>query len=167
MISAGQLISERVMLKRDRFFAVSARDGSINPSEFTGDGVWDGDTRILSRLRVLMNGVEPRPSGFRTDDASATFEAEAGGLRITRVRFVESGLHERITVANTGSALAAAVLEIEAAADFAAMLGIRGAVPIETPAPVLASRTVEGVSFEQGGGHGTRVIAFPEGLKLQ
>ena len=29
VVSAGQLISERVMLKRDRFFAVSARDGSM------------------------------------------------------------------------------------------------------------------------------------------
>ncbi len=167
MISAGQLISERVILKRDRFFAISGRDGSINPSEFTGDGVWDGDTRMLSRLRVLMNGLEPRPTGFRTDDASATFEAEAGGLHVTRVRFVESGLHERITIANPGSAVADAVLEIEVAADFAAMLGIRGAVPLEAPGPVLASRTVEGVSFEQGGGRGTRIIAFPEGLKHQ
>ena len=45
------------MLKRDRFFAVSARDGSIKPGEFLGDGVWDGDTRILSLLRLLVNGI--------------------------------------------------------------------------------------------------------------
>ena len=51
------------MLKRDRFFVVSARDGSINPGEFHGDGVWDGDTRILSRLRLLINGVEPAYGG--------------------------------------------------------------------------------------------------------
>ena len=60
MISAGQLISERVMLKRDRFFSVSARDGSMRPGEFRGDGLWDGDTRILSTLRLLINGIEPR-----------------------------------------------------------------------------------------------------------
>src|SRR5438093_13047612 len=88
------------MLKRDRFFAVSARDGSINPGQFLGDGVWDGDTRILSLLRVLINGVEPRPVSFTADDASATFEADADGVRVTRGRFVESGLHERHTVAN-------------------------------------------------------------------
>jgi len=59
LISAGQLISERVMLKNDRFFAVSARDGSIKPGDFLGDGLWFGDTRILSAFRVLVDGVEP------------------------------------------------------------------------------------------------------------
>ena len=154
------------MLKRDRFFAVSARDGSINPGQFLGDGVWDGDTRILSLLRVLINGVEPRPVSFTADDASATFEAEADGLRVTRVRFVESGLHERITVANPGSTIVDAVLEIEVGADFAAMLGIRGAVPeLAHPDPVLPTKTVDGVRFS--GAASSRVITFPEGLTHQ
>src|SRR6266702_8608512 len=117
MVSSGQLISERVMLKRDRFFAVSARDGAMRPSEFLGDGLWDGDTRILSELRVLLNGVEPAVVTSRNDDASATYELEAGRLRVTRVRFVESGLHARITVTNPGDTVADAVLEIEVAAD--------------------------------------------------
>ncbi|HET7338755.1 MAG TPA: glycogen debranching N-terminal domain-containing protein [Candidatus Dormibacteraeota bacterium] len=163
MISAGQLISERVMLKRDRFFAVSGRDGSISPSAFVGDGLWNGDTRILSGLRVLIDGVEPTPVGMRADDASATFEAQAGSLVITRVRFVENGLHERITVTNESPAIVDAVLEIEVAADFAAMLGIRGAVPaLAHPTPVDPVRTVEGVRFRD-----VLVSVFPEGLKHQ
>jgi glycogen debranching enzyme len=167
LISAGRLISERVMLKRDRFFAVSSRDGSMNPGEFLGDGVWDGDTRILSTLRVLLNGIETRPVGFATDDSSATFESEGGGLHLTRVRFVESGLHERITLANHGATLVDAVLEIEVGADFAAMLGIRGAVPqLANPTPVLPTKTVDGVRFSVDG-RASRVIAFPEGLKHQ
>src|SRR5213593_1982952 len=154
------------MLKRDRFFAVSARDGSINPGQFLGDGVWDGDTRILSLLRVLINGVEPRPVSFTADDASATFEADADGVRVKRVRFVESGLHERITVANPGSTIVDAVLEVEVGADFAAMLGIRGAVPeLAHPEPVLPTKTVEGVRFS--GAASSRVITFPEGLTHQ
>ena len=165
-VSAGLLISERVMLKRDRFFAVSARDGSINPGQFLGDGVWDGDTRILSLLRVLINGVEPRPVSFTADDASATFEADADGVRVKRVRFVESGLHERITVANPGSTIVDAVLEVEVGADFAAMLGIRGAVPeLAHPEPVLPTKTVDGVRFS--GAASSRVITFPEGLTHQ
>src|SRR5207253_3029439 len=56
LISAGHLISERVMLKNDRFFAVSARDGSMKPGEFAGDGLWSGDTRILSTLRFVSDG---------------------------------------------------------------------------------------------------------------
>ena len=170
MISAGMLISERVMLKNDRFFAVSSRDGSMTPSDFLGDGLWDGDTRILSELRLLVNGVAPRPTGFHADDASATFELEAGELLITRVRFVDGGLHERITVTNRGAGFADAVLEIEAAADFAAMLGIRGAVPqLASPNNAPVTKTVDGVRFARGDSdaYRTRVIAFPEGLKHQ
>jgi glycogen debranching enzyme len=167
MISAGQLISERVMLKRDRFFAVSGRDGSMTPGQFLGDGVWDGDTRILSGLRLLINGLEPRPLSFATDDSSATFESEGGGVHVSRVRFVESGLHERITVTNPGAGLVDAVLEIEVAADFAAMLGVRGAVAeLANPQTAPATKTVEGVRFAAGG-RATLVIAFPEGLKHQ
>jgi len=151
MISAGQLISERVMLKRDRFFAVSARDGSMRPGEFLGDGLWSGDTRILSELRVLVDGVEPEATGLRTDDASATFELQSGSLHLTRVRFVDSGLHERITVTNRGTTSVAAVLELKAAADFAAMLAIRGAAPSLPPAVAVPAT----------------VITSPEGLKHQ
>ena len=170
MISAGQLISERVMLKNDRFFAVSSRDGTMTPGEFLGDGLWDGDTRILSELRLVVNGIPPRPAAFHADDASATFELEADQLLIRRVRFVDSGLHERITVTNRGAGFADAVLEIEAAADFAAMLGIRGAVPqLASPDNAPATRTVDGVRFARGDSPSsrTRVIVFPEGLKHQ
>ena len=154
------------MLKRDRFFAVSARDGNIRPAEFLGDGLWDGDTRILSVLRVLIDGVEPRPVSFATDDASATFQAEADGVHVTRVRFIDSGLHERITVSNPGATIVDAVLEVEVGADFAAMLGIRGAVPeLAVPQLAPATKTVDGVRF--CGTRVSRVIAFPEGLKHQ
>ena len=155
------------MLKRDRFFAVSARDGSMRPSEFVGDGLWDGDTRILSAFRVLIDGIEATGNGLRTDDAVATFDAEAGPLQVTRTRFVEGGLHERITVTNTSAATVDAVLEVSVEADFAAMLGIRGAVPqLSQPTAAPAVKTVEGVRFESPAGR-ARVIAFPEGLVHQ
>ena len=142
MISAGQLISERVMLKRDRFFAVSARDGSMRPGEFLGDGLWSGDTRILSELRVLIDGLEPEATGLQTDDASATFELQSATLHLTRVRFLDSGLHERITAMNRGTATVNAVLEVEVAADFAAMLAIRGAASLPPRPAVPSVRTV-------------------------
>ncbi len=168
MISAGQLISERVMLKRDRFFTVSARDGSIRPGEFAGDGLWDGDTRILSRFRVLVDGLEPRAIGLHADDSAATFEYEAGALRVTRVRFIDAGLHERITLTNPGDTMVDAVLEIEVAADFAAMLGIRGAVPsLADPTEAEATKTVDGVRFTASDVSASRVITFPEGLQHQ
>jgi glycogen debranching enzyme len=152
------------MLKRDRFFAVSARDGSMRTSEFVGDGLWDGDTRILSALRVLVDGVEPSANGLREDDATATFDSESGPLQITRTRFVERGLHERITITNPSAATVDAVLEVAVEVDFAAMLGIRGAVPdLANPTPAPPTKTLDGLRFESPAGR-VRVIAFPEGL---
>lgn len=149
------------MLKRDRFFAVSARDGSMRTGEFLGDGLWDGDTRILSGLRLLVDGVEPTATGFHADDAGATFEAHAGGLKITWTRFVDGGMHDRITVANPTAGPVSAVLEVEVGADFAAMLGIRGGVPeLAHPAPVEPVRTADGLRFRD-----VEVRATPGGLK--
>ncbi len=153
------------MLKRDRFFAVSARDGSMKPSEFLGDGLWSGDTRILSGFRLLIDGLEPQLVACRADDASATFEMQAGRLHVTRLRFIESGLHEQITVVNKGSSTLDAVLEIEVAADFAAMLGIRGAVrELASPAQAQALQTNDGMRFQRGE-YSCHVSAHPEGLK--
>ncbi|HKV88338.1 MAG TPA: glycogen debranching N-terminal domain-containing protein [Candidatus Dormibacteraeota bacterium] len=170
MISAGQLIAERVMLKQDSCFAVSARDGSIRSGEFSGDGLWLGDTRILSSFRLLVDGLEPAATGLDVDDGWALFTLSAGALTVTRHRFVDAGLRERITFTNPSSIVVDAVVEIEAAADFAAMLAIRGIVPdLPAPVPARASKTVEGIRFEGDGGveYASRVIAFPEGLKHQ
>jgi glycogen debranching enzyme len=159
--SAGKVISERVMLKRDRFFAVSGRDGSIDSREFLGDGLWMGDTRILSTFLVLIDGLQPEPLASHADNASATFELQAGALRVSRRRFIESGLHERITIVNKGIATVDLLLEIDVAADFAAMLGIRGAVrELPKPTPVEPVKTVEGVRFRE-----VRVSTFPHGFK--
>ena len=155
------------MLKRDRFFVVSARDGSMKPDEFLGDGLWFGDTRILCRFRVLVDGAEPRPAGVEAGDSSATFELEAGDIRVRRMRFLESGLREQITLTNRGSAAVDVVLEIDAAADFAAMLGIRGAVPeLASPQHIGGEKTAGGVRFTRDH-HATRVTTLPEGLKHQ
>ena len=155
------------MLKRDRFFAVSARDGSIRPGEFLGDGLWFEDTRILSGLRVLVDGLEPQLARMRTDESSATFELEATSLRLRRERFVDEGLHERLTLTNDGAATVDAALEIEVEADFAAMLGIRGAVPsLAHPELAASIKTVEGVRLEKDG-NATEVRALPKGLKHQ
>jgi len=165
VISAGFLISERVILKRDRFFAVSARDGSMKAGEFSGDGLWDGDTRILSGLRVLINGVEPVLLRLVADDASATFELDGAGLHVVRERFVDSGLHERIKVTNPGPETVEARIDLVVEADFAAMLGIRGAVPqLAHPTPVPLAPTEEGARFDHPSRPATRVIATPAGL---
>src|SRR5438552_18368837 len=91
------------MLKHDHYFAVSARDGSMKPGEYLGDGLWSGDTRILSGFRLLIDGIEPVTVGFHSDEASATFELQAGSLRLMRVRFIDSRLRQLIAVAKEGA----------------------------------------------------------------
>jgi glycogen debranching enzyme len=170
MRSAGQPISERVMLKRDSFFAVSAPDGSMRPGEFSGDGLWSGDTRLLSHLRLLVDGVEPRPVAVEAAGVWASFELEADRVNVTRLRFVDGGLHEKITVSNPGAGNVDPVIELEVASDFAAILGIRGVVSeLRSPASVPPAKTVEGVRFARDGGteYASRVKCMPEGLKHQ
>ena len=57
-----------MIVKHDRFFAVSARDGSMRAPADVGDGVWFADTRILSEFRLLIAGKEPSPVDVQTGD---------------------------------------------------------------------------------------------------
>ena len=142
----------------------------MQTSGFTGDGLWCGDTRMLSAFRLLVNGRAPGAKGLEVEDGWASFALSGGGLDVTRLRFVEDGLRERITFTNPGPAPIDAVVEIEVEADFAAMLAVRGIVS-DLPPPVAAAplRTPDGVRFEGslGGEYASRVIAIPEGLRHQ
>lgn len=158
------------MLKQDRFFAVSAKDGSMNPDEFLGDGLWSGDTRLLSSFQLLIDGSAPALSGAQVSENWALFELERNDIRVTRVRFVDFGLHERITIANPRSEAVKTVMEVDVAADFAAMLAVRGAVrqpPPNVRAPAI--ETADGVRFVRDGSteYATRVSTRPRGLNHQ
>ena len=136
------------MVKQDDCFAVSAKDGSMRPEEFAGDGLWLGDTRILSRFRLRVDGKEPELVHHQVVGGCATFELRAGALQAKRERFVDGGLRERITISNPGGGTVSAVAEVDVAADFAAMLVVRGIVR-ELPMPQAAApiETGDGVRF--------------------
>jgi len=93
-----------------------------------GHGLWLGDTRLLSEFRVLVDGLEPAAVGLREEAGWLAFELAAGGLQVLRERYVDRGLHERITFTNRGAAAVHADIELEFASDFAAMLAVRGVV---------------------------------------
>jgi hypothetical protein len=156
-----------MILKQEGFFAASASDGSMRPESPDGHGLWFSDTRFLSEYRLLVGGVEPELLDLRTDDGWAAFDLEANGLHVHRVRYIDRGLHERITVANPGPAAVDTDLELVVAADFAAMLAVRGIVPQLPPAtPAPSERTSHGLRIRRDGAdRATRIAVQPEGTR--
>jgi glycogen debranching enzyme len=132
-------VTERVVVKEDRFFAVSARDGSMRADGPDGHGLWWGDTRFLSEYHLLVDGHEPEALDVQVEAGWVVLELTAGAFRVRRERFVDAGLHERITITNPGPSKAVADVELVCGADFAAMLAVRGIVRL--PQQPLAART--------------------------
>jgi glycogen debranching enzyme len=122
------LSSKRAVLKEDRCFAVSARNGSMTAASPDGHGLWLGDTRLLSEFGVLFDGREPDAVGLEGSPGSLRFEGAVGELRVKRERYVDAGLHERITITNHSSSMIHSDVTLEFAADHAAMLAVRGIV---------------------------------------
>ena len=156
------------MVKHDRYFAVSAADASMHAAERTGDGVWFADTRILSEFRLLIDGVEPRSLRVRMDNGWSSFELEGGGVHVSRLRYLDGGLRERIRISNPGSAAVEKDVELVLAADFAAMLAVRGIVTaLGPPSAAPARKTADGLLIERGGEstYATRIRVRPAGLR--
>ena len=93
-----------------------------------GHGLWLGDTRLISELRLRVDGRELHTVALRGEAGWLAFELDAGDLRVVRERYVDGGLHERITITNEGSSAIHSDLAIEFGADFAAMLAVRGII---------------------------------------
>ena len=144
-------MTERVIVKEDRFFAVSAPNGSMRADGPDGHGLWWGDTRFLSEYHLLINGHEPQAVEVHVEPGWVVLELASGVLRVRRERYVEGGLHERITITNAGPARTFVDLEIVHGADFAAMLSVRGIVPL--PPPVASSSRVTDVILRPPGIH--------------
>jgi glycogen debranching enzyme len=165
---SGNSVVDRVIVKHDRFFAVSAPDGSMRAPADVGDGVWFADTRLLSEFRLLVGGVEPEPVSVVHENGSATFELIAHGLTVTRTRYMDGGLRERITIANPGRGTVEEEVELVVAADFAAMLAVRGNVPqLPPPVPAPGVDTPDGllITRQDWPGQSALVIVRPAGFK--
>ncbi len=68
-----------------------------------GHGLWLGDTRHLSEYHVLVNGEEPQLKKLTMEAGIVDFKLTAGRLRVHRERYIDHGLHDRITFSNTGT----------------------------------------------------------------
>jgi len=127
------LAAKRAVLKENRWFAVSAPNGAMTAASPDGHGLWLGDTRVLSEFRLLVDGCEPEALGLKGSPGSLHFETAVGDLHVARERYVNDGLHERITITNRASAPVHSTVAVELAADHAAMLAVRGIVRMPAP----------------------------------
>ncbi len=93
-----------------------------------GHGLWLGDTRLLSEFRLLVDGIEPEAVRYRGEAGWLAFELAAGDMQVVRERYVDRGLHERITFTNRGASAIHSDIALEFGADHAAMLAVRGIV---------------------------------------
>ncbi len=108
---------------------MSGLNGAMRPDSPDGHGLWIGDTRHLSEYRLLINGEEPRARVVKPEQGNVSLTSVAGGLRVERRRFVDRGLHERITIVNPGPDAVEVDVELRSAGDLVDMMALRGFAP--------------------------------------
>ncbi len=117
-------------------FVVSDRRGDISISPEEAQGLFQGDTRFLSRWVLTVNGE--RPSPLSTDDvnyfSSQFFLVPGTGtiyvnspMSIVRQRAVGGGFHEDLKFTNHKAAALDLDIRIEADADFADLFQVKDA----------------------------------------
>jgi glycogen debranching enzyme len=113
-------------------FAISLASGDMVPG--APHGVFFRDTRILSELRLRVNGQWPEPLAATTlDPFSASFvlrdQPGAGvadsHLMVFRHRWIGRGMREDLSVRNYGLEPAPCTLELAVAADFADLFEVK------------------------------------------
>ena len=154
------------MLKENQVFAVSDRNAFMHQNSPDGHGVWMDDTRYLSDYRVLLNGEEPAAAGLTADGGILTFELTSGPLHIHLERQMTGGLHDRFTITNPGNVSYGANLDLTFAADFAAMLRVRGILPAAPPQAVAEVAGWGGFVLREPASetHVTQISVSPEAI---
>jgi glycogen debranching enzyme len=130
-------VAETVSILEGNTFVVSDRRGDIDASPDEPHGLFNRDTRYLSRWRLAVDGRSPRL--LSTDDVnyfSAQFFLvppdgtvyDDSAFSIVRKRAIGEGFHEDLAVMNhTGEPLELE-LRIDAAADFADLFEVKDAL---------------------------------------
>jgi glycogen debranching enzyme len=116
--STGPSARPRRTLKHDDTFAVFDSHGDMGASAGGPDGLFDHDTRYLSRLELLINGMQPLLLGSSVRDDNLTLTADLtnpdifydghialqrDALHIVRTAYLwNSTAHQRIAICNHG-----------------------------------------------------------------
>ena len=163
-------LSELVTVVGGNTVAISTRDGAVTPDAITG--IYHGDRRLLSRLRLTIGGHALALISTSTPRADRLVThhlvTDAAGVQralLTRTRSVDGRAEEEVVVRAFGTAVALD-LRLEVAADFANLLRVRYGEEAPPPAPftadgasLIATRDGLGVRVEAPGAvieaHGT------------
>ncbi len=126
-----------------RAFSVSGRSGNI--AEPGPQGFFNNDTRFLSGLHLLINGLDPEVVDAASIDADeAVFllrsraieqdEHAEPGLIIRRHRYQGPTLHDDVIIENRTGLATTVTVELQVSVDFADLFDVRRAGPaIERP----------------------------------
>lgn len=141
-----------------RTFCVSGRSGNI--AELGPQGLFSNDTRFLSELRLLINGLDPEVIDAASIDADEAIfflrsrgieqdEHAEPGLVIRRHRYQGQTLHEDIIIENRTGGVANVSVALHVGVDFADVFDVRRAGP-ESKRPVPAERANGNLVFRYG-----------------
>lgn len=130
---------EALHLFQGHTLLITAQDGVVRGRG--AEGLYQHNTRLLSRWRLCINGKEPQFVAASPVDAYSSLayylaadvkeqvpglEAEEPGLVLTVARFVGEGMHEDVELENYSQAVVRCELGWDAAADFADLTEARG-----------------------------------------
>jgi hypothetical protein len=106
-------------------FCLSGPSGDIEADSF--HGLFVRDARILSSLRLEVNGQQPEPLAAEVlDPHRAVFVGRRGDdLVVERHRSIGDGLHDEVVIRNVGREPAYVEVEVGATADFASLVEVR------------------------------------------
>jgi len=138
---SGRIDERTRVMKQGDTFAVFDRFGDIEPTGNGELGIYDHDTRILSRLALRLEGSRPLLLGSTVKEANAVLAIDLmngdlerdgisiphGTVHIDRARvLLDEACHERIRVHNYGRTKIELGMSIEFGADFADIFEVRG-----------------------------------------
>jgi glycogen debranching enzyme len=138
----GPSARPRQVLKQADAFAVLDSHGDMGASAGGPDGLFDHDTRYLSRLEFLINGMQPLLLGSRVRDDNLTMSVDLTNpdiyydghitlprdtIHVVRTTYLWDGAaHQRFGIANHGESEVALTLSLAFGNDFADLFEVRG-----------------------------------------
>jgi|SRR5579884_921140 len=163
------MLTSAVALKENTLQLIADPSGDVLPDE-TGYGLYQDDTRFLSRLELEVNGWKPLPLSHSTSKhyiatyqlINPAFALPDGStvrrqtVSIRRARFVDGvALYERIGILNCNQIPLDLEVTLKIDADFRDMFAVRGFAP-QAAHDVRVTSDTECVHFEAEGRDGIR-----------